>query len=128
MKRVLLSTMAALLIASCGKKEESTTVEVKPTTPTEFVPNSEGMLTAFQVNSWVDASRILRELTPAAVDSLSTEDSATYRQHYQTYLEQRDSACAVAGLIGGHKEYQWITKNMLNTINAPLLDSLGFEK
>lgn len=118
-----------LLLFSCNKKEE--TPAPKPVTkkaePRHFVPNDEGKVTKEQVISWNRANTSLNELIVVYKDSLNLTDTAAYVTQKKNYESARDSICTEAGFIGNFVEYQWVTLNINNTINAPLLDSLGMK-
>lgn len=121
----LLSVVSLLLLGACGNVEEVVVEEAKPVSA-QFTPNQEGRVMREQLIRWNAAHEGLRAIASIYTDELAeSPDEATSYQISRSYETARDSVATVAGLVGGYREYEWITKNVANTINRPLLDSLG---
>lgn len=118
------------ILVSCKKEKEPTPVApktvAKPKVKT-FTPDSEGKVTKEQVESWNKANTQLNQLIITYKDSLNSKDTLAYVSQKKAYHKAQDSICAEAGFIGKFKEYTWVKQNITNTINAPLLDSLGMK-
>lgn len=122
-------TACLLMLVSCKKEVEetpATTVAPKPKVK-KFTPDPEGKVTRKQVESWNKANPMLNQLILTYKDSLNSKDTVAYIAQKKSYHRAQDSICAEAGFIGTFKEYTWVKQNITNTINAPLLDSLGMK-
>lgn len=130
MKRIVVLTTTALVLlaSSCAKEEKVPAKATEPTaTVSPFTPAASGQLTTLQVKFWNKTNAPLDSLAKANAEALSTKDSTAYQAAYQAYIAERNSTCKKNGLSGGYDEYQWISQNIENAINRPLLDSLQFK-
>ncbi len=130
----LIAVSAALLMSSCGAKKEQVQTEptpapvVEPTqTATPFTPNENGQTTLLQVKFWKLANSPLDSIAAAYAEQLSTKDTVAYKTSVEAFTTARESICKNSGISGGYEEYLWISQNIGNPINRPLLDSLNLQ-
>lgn len=122
--------LAFLILFSCGKKQEAEApvapVEKKPVVKV-FKPHPNGKVTKEQVESWNKANPHLNQLIITYRDSFDLKDTTAYLSQKESYSKEQDRICGEAGFIGKFTEYSWVKQNITNTINAPLLDSMGMK-
>jgi hypothetical protein len=123
---LILATTTLLIATSCGQKEEVLAPE--PTsTITPFTPASSGQVTPLQVKFWLASNAPLDSLASKNSEALNSKDSLEYRSAFEFYISNREAVCKTNGLSGGYTEYLWVSKNISQAINRPLLDSLKIQ-
>lgn len=129
---MLLASAVILTISSCNDKKEAQQPTPPPapkptTTASPFAPNPNGQLTPLQAKFWLAVNPTLDSIAITYSEKLTSKDTAVYNGAATEYNTARESTCKSAGLSGGYEEYLWISKNIGNPVNKPLLDSLKLQ-
>ncbi len=118
--RVFAVATVLITFVGCGKKGDSP-VKVEEVAVRSFAPNQSGQITEKQYSLWGVVNKPINELVVTYVDLLNTDDDVEKEQYTREYNAKVDSICIESGLTGGRKEYDWITKQVGNAINAPVV-------
>lgn len=108
--------LAVLLLMSCQNKQSGSADEE----PTTFTPTADSSLTERQVTRWLKANSVLDSLAIAYRDSFSVEDPDSRQAYQEQFREAQNQVCLDVGLVGGYREYAWVTEAMANPRNAGL--------
>ncbi len=111
MKYLIKLIIIFLIIAlNCTKKEDEKVKSTIQNTP--IISHKDSTITKEQIEKWIKCHPYLDTLSYFYQDSFNIKNPQKLLYYQEQFPKAQDSICLSQGLLGGYKEYLWITSNI----------------